>query len=324
MRYIYGVPIFTTVLLVVAGSSVDGFSTSSTAADPKSSRPLLASLSPLATHKTLQRRPSVTQRSKFRLAVSTSQDSRETKQKPSARRYLSRVLLQNLRHLILPRFVHLLCTKLKLSFLLVCTAFLFCFGTLGAGGAQASAPPPASSPIPVSQVSRYLFSAPIDKIVDNYVKNHMFDDDVYDPVESIYREAMDDRIHGTYPKALKMVTSSVLGKDIIKAERSASGTTLGTTLVKMVGFLRQKGLSETQAIALLAGSLVLGTPTIAFVLLMMVGAQNKRSINRLMKKRYGETYTVDATIKVEEDVEAPDDSEDDSEDDEEDEDDEDD
>jgi hypothetical protein len=43
---------------------------------------------------------------------------------------------------------------------------------------------------------------------------------------------------------------------------------------------------------------------------MMIGAQNKRSINRLMKKPYGETYTVDATIKVEEDVEVPDDDED--------------
>jgi hypothetical protein len=311
MRSIYGVtPIYTTVLMVAA-ASVDGFWTASTSIAPMSSGALVTPASPLATYITLQHPLPVTRRSKFQLAVSTDRDSPETKQKPSLhRRNFLRVLIQNLGNLFLPRFAHI-SAKLKRSFLLVCTAVVLCFGVQGAGGAQASAPPPTSFTAPTVQVSRNLFSAPVDQIIDNYVKNHMFDDDVYDPVESIYREAMDDRVQGTHPKAIKVVTSSVLGNDVIKAERSASGTTLGTTLVKMVGFLRQKGLTETQAIALLAGSVVLGTPTIAFTLLMIVGAQNKRSINRLMKKRYGETYTVDATIKVEEDVEAPDDNEDD-------------
>jgi hypothetical protein len=198
---------------------------------------------------------------------------------------------------------------------MVCAMFVFFLGAIGGPNeAQASAPSASSSSPPVVQVSRNLFSRSVDHIVDNYVKDHMFDDDVYDPIESIYREAMDDKLQGTYPKALKEITSSVLGQDVIKAEKAASGSSFGSTLVKAVGFLRQKGLSETQAIALLTGSLVIGTPTIVFAVLMMVGAQNKRSINRLMKKRYGETYTVDATIKVEEDVEAPDDDEDDDED----------
>jgi hypothetical protein len=275
----------------------------------------------LAKYSTLQYHPSATERSKIQLGVSTARDSSERKQKASSlRRYFSRVVIKNVRHLMLPRFDHL-STKLKRSFLFVCTSFLLCFGTLGVSGAQASAPSMSTSTVATMQVSRNRFSTPINQIVDNYVKDHMFDDDLYDPVESIYREAMDDRIHGTYPKAIKGVTLSVLGKDVIKAERSASGTTIGTTLVKMADFLRQKGFSETQAIFMLAGSLVIGTPTIFFVLLLIVGEENKRSINRLMKKRYGETYTVDATIKVEEDVEAPDDNEDDDEDDEEDEDD---
>jgi hypothetical protein len=196
---------------------------------------------------------------------------------------------------------------------MVCAAFVFCFGALGAQDAHASTPAP-SRPV-VEQVSRNILSPSIDHIVDDYVKDHMFDDDAYDPVESTYREAVDDRVQGTYPKALKEITSSVLGQDVIKAEKAASGSSIGATLVKTVNFLRQKGLTESQAIALLTGSLVIGTPSIIFAVLMMIGAQNKRSIDRLMKNRYGETYTVDATIKVEEDVEAPDDDDDDDDDD---------
>ncbi|KAL3915065.1 MAG: hypothetical protein SGILL_005819, partial [Bacillariaceae sp.] len=185
--------------------------------------------------------------------------------------------------------------------------------------------PTTQQPVQVQQVSRNLWSPTTDQIVDSYVKDHMFDDDVYDPVESVYREAMDDRIQGTYPKVMKEVTSSVLGQDVMKAEKAASGSSIGASLVKVVGFMRQKGLSETQAIAVLAGTLVVGVPSVGFAVLMMVGAQNKRSMNRLMKKRYGETYTVDATIKVEDDVEAPDDDEeeDDEDDDDDDDDDED-
>ncbi|KAL3942609.1 MAG: hypothetical protein SGARI_000212 [Bacillariaceae sp.] len=199
-----------------------------------------------------------------------------------------------------------LSSKLRRSFVMVCAAFVFCFGALGSQGAHASTTAPTR---PV-----------VEQIVDNYVQDHMFDDDAYDPVESTYREAVDDRVQGTYPKALKEVTSSVLGQDVIKAEKAASGSSIGATLVKTIGFLRQKGLTETQAILLFTGSLVLGVPSIIFAVLMMIGAQNKRSMNRLMKKRYGETYTVDATIKVEEDVEAPDDDDEDDDEDEDEED----
>jgi hypothetical protein len=48
---------------------------------------------------------------------------------------------------------------------------------------------------------------------------------------------------------------------------------------------------------------------------MVIGGMSKRNVNNTMKKRYGDTYTVDATIKPEDDVEAPDDDDDDDEDD---------
>jgi hypothetical protein len=52
----------------------------------------------------------------------------------------------------------------------------------------------------VTSWSPFKSSSPsLDTIVHRYVKDHMFDDDVYDPVESIYREANDDAELRKYP-----------------------------------------------------------------------------------------------------------------------------
>lgn len=164
----------------------------------------------------------------------------------------------------------------------------------------------------------------LERMVDEYVQKHMFDDDVYEPVESIYREAITDKTQGTHQKALREITSSVLGQDGVKLEKSSSSSGIGDILLKAVGFLQRKGLSESMSIIVLTGSFVVAGPAAFLIGGMMVGSQSKRQINSVMKKRYGDTYTVDATVKVEEDVEVPDEDEDDDEDDDEDEDDEDD
>ena len=153
----------------------------------------------------------------------------------------------------------------------------------------------------------------------------MFDDDTYDPVESLYREAMDDNLSGTYPKALKEVSAEVLqGTDVMKqaakAERE-SNMSIGSMLVRGANFLQTRvGLTESQAVMVLAGVFAIGTPALMIFTATYVGMANKRGMNRLMKKRYGQSYTTDATIKVEEDVELPDDDDDDDEDDDDDDD----
>jgi len=181
---------------------------------------------------------------------------------------------------------------------------------LGAAGTYtpASHGTSVSSSAPVGEISRnHILSSSLDEIIDEYVKDHMFDDDAYDPVESIYREAIDDKLKGTYPKDLKETASSVLGQNVMKAEKKASGVGFSGGLVKAVGFLRQQGLSEMQSIALITGLFVVGAPSIAFAVFLSIASQNKRSMNKLMKKRYGDTYTVDATAKEEEDIDVPDD-----------------
>jgi len=193
-------------------------------------------------------------------------------------------------------------------------AIVFWFG---AAGIHTQVSHGSSSTASTEIVSRNIFSSSLDQITDKFVKSHMFDDDVYDPVESLYREAMDDRLKGSYPRDLKETTSSVLGQNIIKADKKTAGAGFSGTLMKTVGFLRKQGLSEMQAIALVTSFFVIGIPAVSFYLLMQIATQNKRSMNRLMKDRYGETYTVDASEKIEEDVDVPDDDDDDDNDDDE-------
>jgi len=152
----------------------------------------------------------------------------------------------------------------------------------------------------------------------------MFDDDVYDPIESTYREAINDNSKGSHPKKISEITAEVLGQDVVKAERKASASGIGGLMLNAINLLQRRGLSETTAVLLLTGTFVLVGPGAFLVVGMMVGSQSKRQINSVMKKRYGDTYTVDATIKTEDDVELPDDEEDDDEEDDDEEDDDDD
>lgn len=196
------------------------------------------------------------------------------------------------------------------SVLTLCGAMLLWFGAAGAHTPVSHASSISSS------ATRNIFSSSLDQMVDKYVKGHMFDDDAYDPVESIYKEAMDDRVKGTYPRDLKETTSSVLGQDVVKAERKGSGAGVSGLLMKSVGLLRKQGLSEMQAIGFLTGLIVFGFPAFVLSAGMQIGNRSRRSMNKVMKKRYGETYSVDATEKVEEDVDVPDDDENDDDDDE--------
>jgi hypothetical protein len=170
-------------------------------------------------------------------------------------------------------------------------------------------------------------SPSLDSMVDRYVKNHMFDDDLYDPVESLYREAFQDATVGQHPRALAEITGSVLGSSGVggigaestKGRKLLTNEGFATWLTSTVQKLTQQGgMSESAAILLLAGIFVIAGPSLFLFVGMIIGGISKRNIRNVMKKRYGDTYTVDATIKTEDEVRAPDDDEDDDDDEEED------
>ena len=209
------------------------------------------------------------------------------------------------------------CRRPLLSF---CTMVLIWFAAAGSYTPVSHGSSVYSSKSQVVQVSRNgILSKSFDQIVDGYVSDRMFDDDVYDPVESIYREAMDDKLKGSHPKNLRETASSVLGQNAMKASKKGPGISFSGVLVKAVDFLRRQGLSEIQAIALITGTFVIGAPSVFFAAFISIASQNKRSMGRLMKQRYGDTYSVDASVKEEEDIDVPEDEDDDDDDDDDDE-----
>jgi len=153
----------------------------------------------------------------------------------------------------------------------------------------------------------------MDNIVDRYVRKYMFADDEYDEIESTYREAVDDATTGRYPAALRDVSMSVTGQGAVQQDTDGVSSTngLGVLLTKAVATLQKRlGVSQQLAVTILAAAFVVSGPSLFLVGGMVIGGFSKRSINKVMKDRYGDTYTVDATVKEPEDVEAPDDDDD--------------
>ena len=211
--------------------------------------------------------------------------------------------------------------QLRRRIVLAYAATLFSLGVLGGGAlpAHASSTAAAATSSPIERVLQKT-SPSIDQMIDRYVKEHMFDDDTYDPVESVYREAYDDATRGSYPRALREVTGlSLTGSQEAAASTSNEGgnallkkLNIGGLLTSTLGALQSKaGLSESAAIMVLAGVFVVAGPCAFLFSGMIIGGMSKRNMNKVMKKRYGDTYTVDATPKAEEDVEAPDDDDED-------------
>lgn len=158
----------------------------------------------------------------------------------------------------------------------------------GSGSYQ---PPPANAASPIS-VERVMPSASLDQMVDRYVKDHMFDDDKFDPVESTCRETNHDTRKGTYPRALRQVNVGALGASVIKEDFQLDGKFVMDRLNSLALFFKDKlGVAEESAFAValgfsmfaISGSLVGG-----FAVFITLQRQN---FMKEMKSRYGEGYT---------------------------------
>jgi hypothetical protein len=142
-------------------------------------------------------------------------------------------------------------------------------------------------------------SPSLDKIIDRYVQDHIFDDDVYDPVESLYREAYDDATQGSYPQALREVVAESLGQAEKGLFQKESKTSIDELIYKAISALQKRGMSQSTATAVLAGAVAIGVPLTVLLGFASVSSLSKRNMNKLLKSRYGETFTLDATIKPE-------------------------
>ncbi len=185
--------------------------------------------------------------------------------------------------------------------------------TTAASSATSSSPTTISHVMP-SKASSSSSTKKLDRLIQRYIQDYMFDDDLYDPLESALREAHEDVTKGTYPRQLSTVTSSILGQQGSSSRiRGSSPTSIGTTsssssdgttssdsasqrvgqvMIQLLRFLQRRlRVSETTAMNMIAALLVVTIPSLFLLFGMVVGGMSKRQMNRIMKQRYGDTYT---------------------------------
>lgn len=175
----------------------------------------------------------------------------------------------------------------QLALTVVASAFIW-FAAAGYHPLPAHAS--AARILPTS-IERLLPSASLDQMVDRYVKDHMFDDDVYDPVESAYRETYDDIATGSYPTKLKDITASVLGKAAVAVDRRQDGDNkVIAVFLQAAQLLTKFGLSEKAAQVVLAVGAFAGSFFSFVAVFGGISFVLKQNLKRELKKRYGDDY----------------------------------
>lgn len=151
--------------------------------------------------------------------------------------------------------------------------------------------------------STVVSNSKVEKIVEEYIKRHMFNDDEYDPLESTYRETILDAKSGEYPSKLSAAASEAYGKKLSgpTASTSLNKRSEGTAIMKilrLVDTIQDKtGLSRGVIIPILF-LVGCGIPIVlALGGLMSFSYNQKAMTERMAIKRYGESV-LDAEERV--------------------------
>ncbi len=148
----------------------------------------------------------------------------------------------------------------------------------------------------------------LDAIVDNYVQTHMFNDDLYDPIESTYRETIADSTGAsTYPSQLSSTTSSVLGKKALQLQQANAAVEKGEGqaikfVLRLVDTIHTKfGVPRPYIVPALF-LVGFGIPTVLVLALLMSFSINQKAMTeRMAVERYGESVLDAEELKVNDD-----------------------
>ena len=172
------------------------------------------------------------------------------------------------------------------------------------------------------------------ELIDNYVRDRLFADDEYDPVESAYREAYADsssssESEGAYPTLLAETASTALGKkQDISTLLSSSKTTGGTSssggidsakkdgitaiLIKSSDFLQRRlKVSASISYYIIAASGILSLCVLPGMIGVLYQGIQRLQIDKSEMKMYGKISDMDATRKRITDDDDDDDDDDD-------------
>jgi multidrug transporter EmrE-like cation transporter len=158
-------------------------------------------------------------------------------------------------------------------------------------------------------------------MIDNYVKSKLFDDDVYDPVESAYREAIVDHstsgssigkkdgkmggMEGAYPTLLAETANAALGQqrsvssllsssstssssNVLSKNKDTKNDGLTSLLITAADFLQTKlGISASTSYSIVAGVGIVGICVVPAGLGVLYQSIQRMQIDRSEMKMYG-------------------------------------
>lgn len=144
-------------------------------------------------------------------------------------------------------------------------------------------------------------SPSVDQLIDRYVQKHMFMPDKYDPVESLYREVYDDATRGNYARQLNEITG--LSQTGTQECRNGFMNRFGDAIQ---AFSQRTRLPEQRVTTVVAVAGILGSACLIFLCFQFALDWNRWSTQKALRTRYGNSWSVDATL--EEDTDNDDDN----------------
>jgi len=162
-------------------------------------------------------------------------------------------------------------------------------------------------------------SANLDRLIERYVRQHMFSDDAYDPFESAYREAHYDQGGSPYPSIISETAADILGKKEVAAKVEREGSAFDKVWQKLDGLavkLESKfGISKQLSLSTMFIGIFCTPVVVLFLGAIAFGEKQKAKSEQMAKDRYGYGLNdLSAAERIGEDIEAPDDDDDDEDD----------
>mmetsp|Transcript_18042 Transcript_18042/g.29575 ORF Transcript_18042/g.29575 Transcript_18042/m.29575 type:complete len:362 (-) Transcript_18042:146-1231(-) len=320
--------IATTALAAICNTAiiVEAFSTTSC---QSSSSPRINALSSSVTNKCASTM-SINSSTRLNMQLSSRRNNSNTKKSLATLfpiKASSQQLVTTVTHLI---------QRLRKSITIVLAALTILFSTTSssssrlvphAHAASSSAVVTSSSVVTKSsswvQSLNPFYTKSANELIDNYVRDRLFADDEYDPVESAYREAYADSSSltssestGAYPTLLAETASTALGrKQDISTLLSSSKTVGGTSstsggmdaakkdgitaiLIKSSDFLQRRlKVSASVSYYIIAASSILSLCVLPGTIGVLYQGFQRLQIDKSEMKMYGKISDMDATRK---------------------------
>lgn len=151
-----------------------------------------------------------------------------------------------------------------------------------------------------------------DKILMNYVEKHMFDENVYDSMESTYREAFNDKLTNQN-NVLSYINSNTLFKPQQFNPIRLITTAPNAIINAVVNIAAKNGMDPKLVRIFMAVFIVAVTPVSLLYFLLSAGGIFRKVLMKRETKRYGAISDLSAEEK-EEDIEEADEDDDDDDD----------